>query len=79
MTPGTTCMGIFPFNDHYKSVFDSVVYPVIQSNTGLACEDARKYYEPSHVKMDLIAKMIREARLVVVDISEKNPNVFFEF
>ena len=77
-----TCMGIFKFEFEkmkYEKLFDKVVYPLIESHTGLKCEDARRYYEPSSVKMDLIAAMIKDATLVLVEISEVNPNVFFEF
>jgi hypothetical protein len=79
MDKNDTCMGIFRFTEHYKDLFDSVVYPVVATHTGLVTHDARSYYEPYAVKMDLIEKMIREARLVIVDISEENGNVFFEF
>jgi len=72
-------MGIFKFEFEkmkYEKLFDKVVYPLIESHTGLKCEDARRYYEPSSVKMDLIAAMIKDATLVLVEISEVNPNVF---
>ena len=83
MLQGNTCMRIFKFKtekDHeYEKLFDLVIYPLIESHTGLKCVDARRYYEPSSLKMDLIADMIKEATLIVVELSEKNPNVFFEF
>lgn len=74
-----TCMGIFRFTDKYYDLFDSLIYPLIQTHTGLICHDARSYYEAQAVKMDLIARMIEESNLVIIDISENNPNVFLEF
>lgn len=79
MTVSNNCMGIFRFTDAYKNLFDSVVYPVVSTHTGLVTHDARSYYEARTVKMDLIERMIRDAQLIVVDISEENGNVFLEF
>lgn len=75
----STCMGIFRFSKKYYELFDSIIYPLIQTHTGLICHDARSYYEAQAIKMDLIARMIGESNLVIIDISENNPNVFLEF
>ncbi|MHB8070260.1 MAG: hypothetical protein ACYDIC_20400 [Desulfobaccales bacterium] len=72
------CMGIYPFNPKKKQLFNSIVKPLIESHTGLTYVDASYYYESSSVKMDLISRMIEEARMVIVDLSENNPNVFLE-
>lgn len=73
-----SCMGIYPFDEKRKEIFDEIVKPLVESHTGLVYEDARDYYEPSFIKMDLISKMIEESSLVIADLSEKNPNVFLE-
>jgi len=73
-----TCMGIFQFDADRKRIFDEIVKPLVNTHTGLVYEDARDYYEPSFIKMDLISKMIEESNLVIADLSEKNPNVFLE-
>lgn len=72
------CMGIYQFDDEKKRTFNSVIKPLIGSHTGLTYVDASSYYEPTNIKMNLISKMVEEARLIVVDLSEKNPNVFLE-
>ena len=79
MTRQSSSMGIFRFNESYYDLFDSVVYPLIRTHTGLVCQDARSYYESQTIKMDLIERMIEESQLVIIDISENNPNVFLEF
>ena len=79
MTVPNNCMGVFRFTNDYKNLFDSVIYPVVSTHTGLVTHDARSYYEAHTVKMDLIERMIRDSRLIIVDISEENGNVFFEF
>ncbi len=72
------CMGIFKFESKYFELFDSVIYPLISTHIGLSCNDARSYYESKSIKMDLISRMIEESNLIVVEISENNPNVFLE-
>jgi hypothetical protein len=78
MPSANTCMGIFRFEEDKKRIFHSIIKPLVESHTGLKYEDATFYYEPSVVKMDLISKMIRDARLVIVELSEENANVFLE-
>lgn len=78
MPSKNSCMGIFPFDENGKKIFDEIVKPLVNTHTGLVYEDARDYYEPSFIKMDLISKMIEESSLVIADLSEKNPNVFLE-
>ena len=78
--PGTnTCMGIYQFKDNpNKRIFNDIIYPLIETHTGLKCLDGLSHYEAVTIKMDLIGRLIEEAKLVIVDISYKNPNVFLE-
>lgn len=77
--PGSNkCFAIFQFDDERKRIFNSIVKPLVGSHTGLTYEDATSYYEPSAIKMEFIARMIEDAKFVIIDLSEKNPNVFFE-
>jgi hypothetical protein len=78
MQSSNTIMGIFQFDRWTRQLFESIVRPLVETHTGLKYVDAASYYEPLTIKMDLISKMIMEARLVIVDISSKNPNVFIE-
>jgi|GEM_PF-3178848 len=78
MTMSNTVMAIFQFDHPTRQLFETIVKPLIETHTGLKYVDAASYYEPFTVKMRLISKMIEEARLVLVDISKKNPNVFME-
>lgn len=74
------CFGIFKFDKDHFDLFRKVVFPLIETHTGLKCECADDYYEPRLAKMETIVDMIEAARLVVVEISQKkdNPNVFIE-
>lgn len=80
MSSRNTCFGIFKFDQDHFDLFEKVVRPLIETHTGLKFECADDYYEPRLTKMDTIVRMIEEARLVVVEISQKsdNPNVFIE-
>jgi hypothetical protein len=71
-------MGIFQFDDETRKLFETIVKPLVETHTGLTYVDGASYYEPLKIKMSLISKMIEDARLVIIDISQKNPNVFIE-
>jgi hypothetical protein len=78
MSSTNTCMGIYEFNDQNKKMFASIIKPLIETHTGLTYVDAMSRYESLSIKMDLISRMIEEAKIVIIDLSLKNPNVFLE-
>lgn len=78
MAVSNTVMAVFQFDDPTRKLFETIVRPLIETHTGLKYVDGASYYEPSTIKIALISKMIEEARLIIVDISKKNPNVFME-
>lgn len=71
-------MAIFQFDDKTRRLFELIVRPLVETHTGLKYVDGASYFEPLTIKMNLISKMIEEARLIIVDLSHKNPNVFIE-
>lgn len=78
MSNTNSCMGIYPFNKEKTKIFDSIIKPLVESHTGLTYIDAGYYYEPSTIKMNLISEMIEKSSMLIIDLSEKNPNVFLE-
>lgn len=78
MTVTNTCMGIYQYTDEPKRIFTEIIYPLVETHTGLTCIDGLSHYESQSIKMDLINRLIEEARLVIVDISHKNVNVYLE-
>lgn len=78
MSSSNTVMAIFQFDNKTRPRFELIVRPLVETHTGLKYVDGASYYEPLTIKMNLISKMIEEARLVIVDVSRKNPNVFIE-
>lgn len=73
-----TCMGVYQFTESNIKLFVSVIKPLIETHTGLIYKDAMSQYESRSIKIDLISSMIAEAKLLIVDVSINNPNVFFE-
>lgn len=78
MARSNTVMAVFQFDRQTRQLFERIVRPLVETHTGLKYVDGASYYEPHTIKMNLISQMIEEARLVIVDISKKNPNVFIE-
>jgi hypothetical protein len=78
MYTSNSMMAIFKFDDATRQVFEGTVRPLVETHTGLKYIDGASYYAPHAIKMDLISRMIEEARLVIVDLSAMNPNVFIE-
>ena len=77
MQISNTCMGIFQF-DKRRELFERIIKPLVESHTGLKYVDATSYYEPTTIKMSFISRMIQDAHLVIISLSDKNPNVFIE-
>src|SRR5208283_2282052 len=78
MESNNTCMGIYPFEEPYKYLYANIIKPLVQTHTGLTYIDAASFYEGERVKIDLIEQMIFNARVIIADISLKNPHVFYE-
>jgi hypothetical protein len=68
-----------PFADtsDVQKVYRDHVKPVLESVCGLRCERADDIYDINGV-MQSVWEGINRARLVVADLTGKNPNVFYE-
>ena len=72
------CFVLMPFGDvsNVQSVYRDHVKTVVE-RCGLRCERADDIYDVSGV-MQSVWEGINKARLVVADLTERNPNVFYE-
>jgi hypothetical protein len=61
-----------PFNGYYKHIF----VPALR-DAGYAATRADDIYQPGAI-MTQISRALREAKLILCDLSERNPNVFYE-
>ena len=72
------CFIVMPFGpEELTDVYEYFVKPSIEANCGLRCERGDDVFG-SNVIMDDIRRSIERARLVVADLTGRNPNVFYE-
>lgn len=72
------CFIVMPFgSEELSDVYEYFVKPSIESNCDLRCERGDDVFG-SNVVMDDIRHSIEKARLVVADLTGRNPNVFYE-
>lgn len=71
-----TCFTIMPFggwfDDYYSSVFSEAIL-----DAGVKPVRADDLYQPSTIVAD-IWRMTKDAKIILADLSGKNPNVFYE-
>jgi hypothetical protein len=70
------CFVIMPFNSALKNVYDTVEN-IVKDRCGLACVRADHIARSDRITNDIWAH-INEARLVIADLTGRNPNVFYE-
>lgn len=66
---------MMPFDARFDPVYEALREAV--TNAGLQCHRADDIWEHDHI-MDDVIRLIWQARVVVADLSTKNPNVFYE-
>ena len=73
------CFVLMPFSESrdLQRVYWDHVKPTLEKRCGLRCERADDIYDISGV-MQSVWEGISRARLVVADLTERNPNVFYE-
>ena len=70
------CFVIMPFDGLFKSQYENVIKPAIES-TGLESIRGDEVFSKPHVMDDIWISM-RQCRVVVAELTNKNPNVFYE-
>lgn len=72
------CFIVMPFgNEQLNIVYEDFVKPPLENVCNLICERGDDVFG-SNVIMDDITKSIEKARIVVADLTGRNPNVFYE-
>jgi hypothetical protein len=71
-----TCFIIMPFGDWADFYYDNIFRPAVD-NAGLTPRRADDLYRPSAIVHD-IWELTQTARLLLADLTGKNPNVFYE-
>lgn len=71
-----TCFVIMPFAGTFNTVYERVIRPAVEE-AGLACLRADEVFSKPQITHD-IWKQIRSCRLVVAELTGRNPNVLYE-
>jgi len=73
---GNTCFVVMPFHSLFEAEYDRAIRPAIEE-AGLECVRGDEIYAQQAIIQD-IWHSIRRARLVVAELSGRNPNVLYE-
>lgn len=71
-----TCFVIMPFGGYFDTYFEDIYVPAVDA-AGLSPRRADDIFRPSPIIND-IWQLTRESKVVLADLSKKNPNVFYE-
>lgn len=72
------CFGILPFNENRIKIFDNVIKPALKNDLGISVFKSGDMAISNSDMIEEIWKNINEAAFVLADISDNNPNVFYE-
>ncbi len=75
-SPASTCFTIMPFGGWFNDYYETIYKPAIES-AGLSACRADDLFRPSTIVHD-IWEYTQNAKLILADLSGKNPNVFYE-
>jgi ATP-dependent Lon protease, bacterial type len=67
---------LMPFAEKFRPVYTEIIKPVVEQ-LGLKCIRADDIYGPKAIIED-IWRLVNEASIIIADVTEKNPNVFYE-
>lgn len=73
---GETCFVLMPFGGWFDQYYELVFRPAIEA-TGLAPKRADDIYRPGTIVNDIWA-FTKAAKLLLADLTDRNPNVFYE-
>lgn len=71
-----TCFVISPFGDPFDTYFSHIVKPALE-DCGLYAIRGDSLYRPTTI-VDDIWQGIRDAKLLIAELTDRNPNVFYE-
>ena len=71
-----TCFVVMPFHALFEAEYEKVIRPAVEA-TGLTCVRGDEIYSRQAIVQDIWASL-RQARLVLAELSGRNPNVMYE-
>jgi DNA-binding Lrp family transcriptional regulator len=73
---GNTCFVLLPFKDDFFELFEDFIKPVVEE-AGFKCITGANLFG-SHSIMRDVWNYILHCKFVIADLTERNPNVFYE-
>lgn len=70
------CFVLMPFDEKFDSIYNDIIVTAVKTSK-LECKRADNIYSTRPV-MDDIIEHIKKARIIIADLTTKNPNVFYE-
>lgn len=70
------CFVLMPFHERYRQVYDDAIRPTIEE-AQMQCARADELYSTSPILVDVM-EHIAKATVVIADLTDRNPNVFYE-
>lgn len=67
---------LMPFAEKYKEIYEDVIKPLVKE-MGLRSLRADEIFGPGAIMEDIL-KSIAKARIIIADVTGRNPNVFYE-
>ncbi|HYT42151.1 MAG TPA: hypothetical protein VEP90_07380, partial [Methylomirabilota bacterium] len=73
-----TCFVLMPFRDEFTDIYQEIIVPIFRDNNfNLKCYRADEIFGASSVMQD-IWRAIRRSRILIVELTGRNPNVLYE-
>ena len=72
----STCFMIMPFDEGRKKIYDEAIKPAVEAS-GYQCFRADELSHPGNIIRDIVVGL-SQADLVIADLTDANPNVFYE-
>jgi hypothetical protein len=70
------CFVVMPFCEPFETIYREVVKPVCDE-VGISCGHVGEIFTPGRIISDVYA-LITNARVIVAELTDRNPNVFYE-
>jgi hypothetical protein len=72
------CFCVLPFNKDRLEIFDEIIKPTLEKEFGINVIRSGNIFEPNLNIMESIWTYINQAGFIIADLSDRNPNVFYE-
>lgn len=72
----TDCFVLLPLSEPFVTIYRDLVLPAAEK-LDMTCQNAAEIFGPGHIVSD-VRYLIGQARVVVAELTGRNPNVFYE-